>query len=79
MSDYEKRQTRAFKYRCRLCDELHNGAIGGMTVSEGHTILMELETELAVHRPGASITRHSFHQCKDGSFGISDIQGFGDK
>ena len=74
--DIGKPRMRAYRYRCRLCGKLHNGAIGNFSFSDGQLILMELEKTNSVYRKGAIIRKRSFHICDDGGFGISDIQGF---
>ena len=74
MSD--ERITRAYKYRCRLCGTIHNGAIGKFSLSEGQTLLMELQNRESVYRPGAMVCKVEYHNCADGGFGISDIIGF---
>ena len=76
MSMREDARPRVYKYRCRLCGNLHNGAIGNFSYIDGQIVLMELRDTSSVYRPGASISRNAFHLCDDGGLGISDIQGF---
>lgn len=80
MSDEKK--DREYVYRCRLCGELKANIIGCFTKMDALCVFIELDRlkdgENAVYCTGANIPRTSFHDCKDGGFGISDLVGVRD-
>lgn len=61
-------------YKCRLCGETHSKcATGNKNKAMACTVGAALDTK--VDEPLAP-TLISFHFCENGSFGISDFQGF---
>jgi hypothetical protein len=69
MSEY------VFVYKCRKCGALSDGAVTG-NESVATNTLIELITTGRSRTIGASVNLASIHSCKDGGFGISDLQGF---
>ncbi|QDT07810.1 hypothetical protein K227x_62380 [Rubripirellula lacrimiformis] len=66
---------RAFEYKCRVCGETHHGPVGSFSLSDGQVVLMTVLDSGVCHRPGAAVSKESFHNCQDGSLGVSDIIG----
>lgn len=64
-------------YRCRLCGEIIENEI----LTQPHVayrIMRKLiyENEESLGNEPHPVHRHDFHNCKDGSFGYMDFQGF---
>jgi hypothetical protein len=75
----DDKKCREYVYRCRLCGDLHVGAVGSFTKLDAMDVFMELESgKEACFRLGAVIGKHSYHHCRDGGFGISHLIGVRD-
>lgn len=63
------------KYVCRLCGEIEQ-SIG--TSTEKTAMEATINATMGAFDPmhGVPVGMHKIHACPDGSFGISDFQGF---
>lgn len=63
-------------YKCQLCGKVFSqGNIEGKDVELLISIMVNCGTTIGITEPKA-FWKTSRHGCKDGSFGISDFQGF---
>lgn len=61
------KETKLFVYKCRLCGKVHADVGGLFDFTEAATELSKEKSNIM------GLTR--LHNCKDGSIGVSDLQG----
>lgn len=66
--------TYTYKYKCRLCGEVHQGA---STTNRDAAMSGVIETSMtgSCTKHGIPVAMIEIHACENGSIGVTDLQG----
>ena len=74
MSDYKK--TAKFRFKCRLCGEFEDNPCTSVRNAIPHLHALVANGEIPESKVGIPPSTTTYHQCRNGDYGIQDLLGF---